>query len=73
MARMTKTSKENLLVADKIQIQKSDDVEIYFVRIWRGEKMAYLCDSNGPINYESILKARRSVKRIRPDLEPTTI
>lgn len=76
MARMTKTSKENLLVADKLQIVSvtfEDSSVAFMVRITKGGKMAYLSDSEGPINYKSISQARRTVKRIRPDLEPTTI
>ena len=73
MQRMTKTSKQNLIVADRVEIHKSDDMELYFVRLWRGDKMAYLSSSVAPINYDSIQHARRAIKRIRPDLEPTTI
>lgn len=73
MARMTKTSKENLLVADRIQIERRWNYDAFSVVIYRGDRMAYLSDSNGPIDYKSVVEARRVVKRIRPDLEPTTI
>jgi len=73
MARMTKTSKENLLVADRIEIEKNRNYDDFAVVIFRGDRMAYLSDSNGPITYKSVVDARRVVKRIRPDLEPTTI
>lgn len=73
MARMTKTSKENLLVADKIKIESSKTYPEWMVAIYRNGNLAYLSDSEGPITYKTIVEARRVVKRIRPDLEPTTI
>ena len=73
MARMTKTSKENLLVADRIEIYYNATSERYNILVYRGERFGYISDSSGVINYESITDARRVTKRIRPDLEPTTI
>lgn len=75
MARMTKTSKENLLVADRIKIEKvkSDYYTSFLVAIYKDGNIAFLSDAEGPISYLSLAAARRVVKRIRPDLEPTTI
>jgi hypothetical protein len=73
MARMTKTSKENLLVADRIEIEKNRNYDDFAVVIFRGGKMAYLSDKQGPMTYKTIQEARRVVKRVRPDIEPTTI
>ncbi len=71
MGRMTKTSKENLLVADKIVIEEK--IGFCTVRVELKGNAAYLQDSASILHYESVQKARRAVKRIRPDLEPTTI
>lgn len=73
MARMTKTSKENLLVADAIRIESNKTYPDWIVSMSRNGNIAYLSDSQGPIRYKSISEARRTVKRIRPDFEPTTI
>ena len=73
MARMTKISKENLLVADRLMIEQSDSNGWYYVKVYRKGMMSYLSDSKGPILYYTTKDARWSVKRIRPDLEPTTI
>lgn len=73
MARITKTSKENLLVADRVELDYNSIFQSYHVRIFRGDRLAYLSDSEGAISYDSIEKARRTIKRFRPDLEPTTI
>lgn len=72
MARMTKTSKQNLLVADRLEIDHYSEMDVYFVRIFKGSNMAYLSDSSGAISYPSIKAARTVTKRIRPDLEPTS-
>jgi len=73
MARMTQTSKANLLAADRVEITENDIWQTYTVFVYRGEKRDYLKDSEGSISFDSIQKARRTVKRHRPDLEPTTI
>ena len=73
MARMTKTSKENLMVADRIEIDHFEKLGVYTVRVWRGDRMAYLLDSEKTVEYPTIIAARRAVRRLRPDLEPTTI
>lgn len=73
MARMTKTSKENLLVAERIEIYFNSTSQAYNILVYRGERFGYLSDASGVINYDSISDARRVTKRIRPDLEPTTI
>ena len=73
MARMTKTTKANLMVADKIVIEPTDTGEEFFVKIYRGGKLAYLADAEGPITYETVTEARRTIRRIRKDIEPVTI
>lgn len=73
MGRMTKTSKANLLVCDRIELDYNSIFQSYHVRLFKGDNLAYLSDSEGAMSYDSIAKARRAVKRIRPDLEPTTI
>ena len=74
--RMTQTSIANLKVADQAGLES-----IAFERggsgvlVWvaRDGNRAYLSDASGPIAYETRVKARRNVRRIRPDLEPTEI
>lgn len=45
------------------------------VMVWveRNGNRAYLCDASGPMVYETIEKAWRNIRRVRPDLTPTTI
>lgn len=71
--RMTKQSSENLKVADSVRIVALDDGSGFMVMAFRGERSAVLQCSDGPMVYPSVLVARRSVRRIRPNLEPTEI
>lgn len=73
MARMTKTSKENLLVAERVEIYYNATSSRYNILVYRGDRFGYISDGFGVINYNSVTDARRVAKRIRPDLEPTTI
>jgi hypothetical protein len=70
--RMTATSKANAKAADKAGYTVFDGGG---VGVWvelRGNR-AYLCGSSSPLAYPDQQAARRAFKRIRPDLEPTTI
>lgn len=73
MGRMTKTTKANLEIADKIVIEATEGGNEFFVKLYRGGKLAYLSDAQGPITYGTVTEARRTVRRIRKDLEPVTI
>lgn len=77
MKRLDKQSIQNLKVAESINIMRVDhgsDEYSYMVRVDRGERFAYLHSGNGDImNYDSINTIRRSIKRIRPDLELSEI
>ncbi len=72
MERMTKTTIANLKVADRIGF---DQVDGGGVIVWleRSGNRAYVCGSSGPLVYEYESKARRNLRRVRPDLEPTSI
>ncbi|MGB3222959.1 MAG: hypothetical protein WBB23_09170 [Desulforhopalus sp.] len=70
-ARLSKISKENLLIADKIVIEEK--VGFCTVRVEKGGNAAYLNGGETIMHYDTVQKARRAIKRIRPDLEPTTI
>ena len=72
MEKMTKNSTANLGVCDKAGYTVA---EVGGVMVWveRLGNRAYLCGSSGPLVYENKAKARRAVKRLRPDLEPTDI
>lgn len=71
MGRMTKTSRANLEIADACGVVAG--ASGWMVWVERNGARAYLSDSAGPLEYKTDTLARRAVKRIRPDLEPTTI
>lgn len=71
MGRMTKTSRANLEVADECGV--APGASGFMVWVSKKGNRAYLQDSEGPLEYKTKTLARRAVKRIRPDLEPTTI
>lgn len=77
MERMTKTTIANLKVADCIGFDSVPDVPdapgAVMVYVERNGNRAYVSGSTGPLVYENSEKARRNLKRIRPDLEPTWI
>lgn len=72
MARMTKTSKENILVADRALFHEARSGG-WLVVVERKGNRAYLSDLDGPIAYPTQTLARRAIRRVRPDLEPTEI
>jgi hypothetical protein len=73
MERMTKTSIANLKVADRAGFDKIAGTTQVMVWVERNGNRAYLCGTSGPLQHASIFSARHSVRRIRPDLEPTEI
>ena len=70
---MTKTTKANIEVADKIVMQEADAGNEFFVKLYRDGKLAYVSDIHGPITYGTVTEARRAIRRIRKDIEPVTI
>lgn len=71
-SRLSKTSIENLKVADKVVIEEKIG-NFCTVRVELNGNSAYLNGGESIMHYPTVQKARRAVKRIRPDLEPTTI
>lgn len=74
--RINKISMGNLRVAESVQIigeVYSDGNRFYHVRLARGQMASYLSSGSGPMVYDTPEKARRAIRRVRPDLEPTTI
>lgn len=71
MMRMTKTSKANLLTCDSARIEPAV-VGGFLVRLQKSRMTAYVSSSDSVLVYPTVTAARRAVKRIRPDLEPTT-
>jgi hypothetical protein len=69
--RLNKLSISNLQVADEIRIESN--AEKFMVRLVRCGNAAYLHTGSDIMLYPSIEHARRAIRRIRPDLEPTTI
>ena len=72
MRRMTKTSLENLKVADAAKYHEGTAGGWLVALEMKGNR-AYLSDIDGPIAYPTQTLARRAIKRVRPDLEPTEI
>ena len=73
--RLTRTSVANLKVCNSVQLVKVEHrgETFYTVSLKRGEAVAYLCGSKSVVTYPTTFAARRAIKRIRPDLEPTEI
>lgn len=73
--KMTKISRQNLMVADRVVIvpQSIDDSAGYLLQVYRGDMSAFVSSADGPVEYVSIEAASRAVRRVRSDLEPTTI
>jgi hypothetical protein len=74
--RMTKQSKENLMVAESIAIQATFPDPRYpvafMVRCQRGNRIGYVHGGDGfLIMYPTAGAAERAIKRVRPDLAPT--
>ena len=70
--RMTKTSKDNLIVADEAKIQEMKGGG-FGVQVFRKGNSAFLNAAEGIMIYETINKAERAIRRIRPELKITTI
>jgi hypothetical protein len=70
--RLTSTSIANAKACDRAGYEPFDSGG---VGVWveRNGNRAYLCGSLSVIAYPDQNAARRAFKRIRPDLEPTTI
>lgn len=73
--RMTKQSKENLLVSESVTIQATYPVPnypvAYMVRCQLGQRVGYVHGGDGfLIMYPTPGAAERAVKRVRPDLAP---
>ena len=74
--RMSKVSRENLKVADRVGFEHIEfERGEAGVMVWveREGRRAYLHGAEGPMVYPGVFEARRNIKRVRPDLEPTEI
>jgi hypothetical protein len=73
--RLTRTSIANLKVCDSAQLVKVEHrgSTVYTVSLQRAGAVVYLCGSKSVVSYPSAVAARRAIKRIRPDIEPTEI
>jgi hypothetical protein len=73
--RLTRTSVANLKICDQVRLHKQEHrgAEYFTVSMSRGDAVAYLCGSRSVVTYPTVMAARRAVKRIRPDIEPTEI
>jgi hypothetical protein len=69
--RMTRISRTNLTACDSAQIEPAAPSG-FLVRLQKSQMVAYITSTDGVVVYPTVLAARRAIKRIRPDLEPTS-
>jgi len=70
--RMTKISCDNLKVAEEARIQEMKSGG-FGVQVFRNGNSAFLSSADGVLIYDSMNKAERAIRRIRPELRITTI
>lgn len=70
--RMTKISVDNLKVAEEAKIQEMKGGG-FGVQVYRNDCSAFLQSKEGIVTYETINKAERAVRRLRPEIRITTI
>lgn len=73
MSKMTKTSKENLKIADRIIINKQKIFDCYIddcylVEAWFNGNISFVSDVNGPLIFKSITEAQKTISTVRPDI-----
>jgi hypothetical protein len=68
--RTTAQSKANIEAADRAELVATDDG--HMVKVWKGERAAFVCGKEGPMIYPTADLARRAIKRIQPSLELTS-
>lgn len=69
--RLTKLSTSNLKIADTARIL--DKGCGYVIEVSLEGNIAYLHSRPGLMFYPTAERARQAIRRLRPDLEPTTI
>lgn len=69
--RLSSLSVANLKAADHARIVLND--QLYLVEVSRNGNVAFLHSGDAIMNYPTAELARRAIRRLRPDLEPTTI
>lgn len=70
--RMSRLSLENLKVADRAELIAAIGGG-YGVKLWRGDSACIINDGSAPIRYNDAAHARRNLRRVRPDLQITSI
>ena len=72
MARMTKQSKENVLIADRAIIHNMKDnngcTTGYSVELWKDVNASWISGKDGLIEYETVSKAEQAIRRISKNL-----
>lgn len=68
--RMNKTAVQNLKVCDRVEIIKHSDTA-YTIAVYLNGYVSKIHGADGEIIYKTETLARRAVKRLRSDLEPT--
>lgn len=73
MQRITQLSKSNLMQAERLEIVPVDhDPEMpgarMMLKVWRGDRCAFVCGAFGPLTFEGMPALRRFVRRFRPTL-----
>lgn len=72
MERTSTTSKNNIKIADKIVIEEKVG-GFCVIRTELKGNFAYVSGRTSLIHFASVGHARRAVRRVRRDIEPTTI
>lgn len=68
--RMNRTAVENLKVCESVEIVKHAD-DAFSIAVYLSGNCSKIHGANGEIFYGSESLARRAIKRLRKDLEPT--
>lgn len=81
--RMTKLSKDNLLVAERVKIESSHLISpmteqgltsVYFIKAYSGDRCAYIMGGDGfPLEYADIKSALRAIRRVNKTVSVTEI
>lgn len=70
--RMTSTSRANLAAADRVEIVELEEGRGYVLKAWKGSRSATMQNGDGPAIWSDPTTARRALRRVRKDLEPTS-
>lgn len=67
MQRITQLSKQNLMIAERVEIVPAFGGAL-MLKVWRGERSGFVAGSWGPLTWENVPALRRFLRRFRADL-----